>query len=54
MKKELGSGRAKEATKLTGKVKYAQPRSSIVVDLDKSQRKLPGEDTSFSALNVLY
>ena len=53
-KKELGSRRAEEATKLIGKVKYVQPRRSIVVDLDKSQRKLPSEDTSSSALNILY
>lgn len=52
LKKELGSGRAKEATKLIGKVKYARPRSAIVIDLDKSQWKLPGKDTSTFAFCI--
>ena len=46
LKKELGSRRAEEATKLIGKVKYARPRRAIVIDQDKSQRKLPSKDTS--------
>ena len=54
LKKELGIRRAKEATKLSGKAKYARRRRATLVDLDKCQRKLSNEDTSTSALNVLY
>ena len=54
LNKELGSGQAKEATKLSGKAKYARPRRATLVDLDKCQTKLSNEDNSTSALNVLY
>ena len=54
LNKELGSGQAKEATKLSGKAKYARLRRATLVDLDKCQTKLSNEDTSTSALNVLY
>ena len=40
LNKELGSGQAKEATKLSGKAKYARLRRATLVDLDKCQTKL--------------
>ena len=54
LNKELGSGWAKEATKLSGKAKYARPRRATLVDLDKCWTKLSNEDTSTSTLNALY
>ena len=54
LKKELGSGWAKEVTKLSGKAKYAWQRRATLVDLDKCRRKLSNKDTSTFALNALY